>query len=349
MLFNEIKFKGQKAKNRIVMAPMCQYCAQDDGLANDWHFVHYATRAIGQVGIITTEAAAIEPKGRVTNNDLGIWDDTQIEPLRKISRVCKHYGSMIGVQVNHAGRKSGVEDKQIVGPSPIAFKEKYPVPRELSKEDIEDIISKYEQATLRAQEAEFDFIELHAAHGYLINEFLSPLANQRTDEYGKDRSLFLKKVVRAVRNAWPEEKPVFLKITTEEYKKDGNHPKDLVSLLNPVKDMIDLIEVSSGAIIDDVKIHTYPGYQVKYSEYIKNELMVPTSAVGLITSPLMAEEILSNKRADTISLGRELLRNPYWPLTAARVLGEQIEWPHQYERSRYSLTKYYKHYDFDEK
>lgn len=349
MLFNEIHFRAKKAKNRIVMAPMCQYCAGDDGYPTDWHFVHYATRAIGQVGMITLEAASIEPRARVTHRDLGIWSDSHIEPLRKISRICRSYGSMTGLQINHAGRKSGVQDEDIVAPTSIRYNSKYPVPLELSIKDIEEILSKFEQATQRAQEAEFDFIEVHGAHGYLVNQFLSPLSNLRTDEYGKDRSLFLKKVLTRIRRVWPEDRPIFLKITAEEYKTEGNHPEDLVKLLEPVKDMVDLIEVSSGAAVDNVKIPTYPGYQVKYSEYIKNNLKIPTSAIGLITSPLMAEEILSNQRADTISLGRELLRNPYWPLQAAKDLDEEVEWPHQYERSKFKLPKYLKIYYFDEK
>jgi len=338
-----------KAKNRIVMGPMCQYCAKEDGIATDWHYIHYTTRAVGQVGIITTEAAAVEPKGRVTNRDLGIWSDSQISPLRKIVKACKSYGSVIGLQLNHAGRKSGVPNETIVGPSPVAFKEKYPIPKELSVEEIEEIISKFEHATKRAQKAGFDFIEIHGAHGYLINQFLSPLSNKRKDEFGKDPSLFLKKVLYRVRKVWPETKPIFLKISAEEYKKEGNHPEDLVRLLKPLRKMLDLIVVSTGAVVDDVLIPTYPGYQVRYSEIIKNKLKIPTSAIGLITSPLLAEEILSNRRADLVSLAREMLRNPYWPLHAAHDLGEEIKWPHQYERSQISLTKQYRHYDFNEK
>jgi NADPH2 dehydrogenase len=319
------------------MPPMCMYTTDDSGYANDWHYIHYATRAIGGAGLIIVEATGIEKRGRITDRDLGIWDNSHIEGLSKIVNLCKKFGSKIGIQLGHAGRKCEIESENIIAPSPIAYSESYHVPKEMTKDDIKVVIHAFKEAARRANEAGFDVIEIHAAHGYLINEFLSPLSNKRNDEYGgniENRSRFLKEIVRDVRMVWPENKPLIVRVSAEDYIKEGNHPEDLAEILNLVKDEgIDIVDVSSGAVAP-AKINTYPGYQIKFAEIIKNQTHLPVIGGGLITEPEMAEEIVSNNRADMVFLGRELLRNPYWPLQAAKKLKHEIDWPVQYERGK---------------
>ncbi|KXG77707.1 NADPH dehydrogenase [Fervidicola ferrireducens] len=336
-LFSKIRIKDMEVRNRIVMPPMCMYSSDDTGYPNSWHFIHYATRAIGGVGLIIMEATAVEKRGRISARDLGIWDDSHVEGLARIVAEVKKHGAKIGVQLAHAGRKCTAPDEDLIAPSPIAFDETYGVPREMTKEDIKEVVSAFKAGAYRALSAGFDIIEIHAAHGYLINEFLSPLTNKRTDEYGgniENRARFLKEVIKAVREVWPEEKPLMVRVSAEEYAEGGNHDVDLAQIINLVKEEgVDVIDVSSGAVVP-AKINVYPGYQVRFAETIKKMTGLFVIAGGLITAPEMAEEILQNERADMVYLGRELLRNPYWPLAAAKELGDDIKWPEQYERSR---------------
>lgn len=336
-LFESIKIKDMELKNRIVMPPMCMYSTDDNGHANDWHYIHYATRAIGGTGLIIVEATAVEKRGRISNRDLGIWDDSHVEGLSKIVGLSKKYGAKIAIQLAHAGRKCEVEAENIIAPSPIAYNEKYKTPIEMTKEDIKTVIKAFKEGARRALSAGFDAIEIHAAHGYLINEFLSPLSNKRNDEYGgslENRTRFLKEIIREVRRVWPENKPLIVRVSAEDYVEGGNHPEDLAEMINLVKEEgVDLIDVSSGAVVP-APIKAYPGYQVKFAEVIKDKTGLPVIAGGLISEPEMAEEIIANNRADLVFLGRELLRNPYWPLQAAKKLRHNIDWPVQYERSR---------------
>jgi NADPH2 dehydrogenase len=336
-LFSGFQIKNMELKNRIVMAPMCMYSSDQDGLVKDWHFTHYTTRAVGGVGLILVEATGVENRGRITDRDLGLWKDEQIEGLKRIVDACKVHGAKVGVQLAHAGRKSEVMSEPNIAPSPITFNDNYRVPMEMSTEDIKKVEAAFREAARRADQAGFDVIELHAAHGYLINEFLSPLTNQRADEYGgsvENRARFLQEVLREVKSVWPKEKPVIVRVSAEEYTPDGNHDYILADILNLVKDEgIDLVNVSSGGVVD-VGIKPYPGYQIRFAETIKEKTGLPVIAGGLISAPHLAEEILQNDRADCIFLGRELLRNPYWPLQAAKELRETIEWPVPYERAK---------------
>ncbi|NLY65968.1 MAG: NADPH dehydrogenase NamA [Tissierellia bacterium] len=336
-IFESIRIKDIEFKNRIVMPPMCMYSSDDSGYANDWHFIHYATRAIGGTGLIIVEATGVERRGRISDRDLGIWDDSHIVGLAKIVTLCKKYGARIGIQLGHAGRKCEVESEEIIAPSPIAYSSRYKVPRKMTKEDIDDVINAFKEGARRADEAGFDLIEIHAAHGYLINEFLSPLSNKRADEYGgslENRARFLKEILREVRKVWPENKLICVRVSAEDYVEEGNHPEDLANILNLVKDEgVDLVNVSSGAVVPAM-IKAFPGYQVKFAEVIKRETNLPVIAGGLISEAEMAEEIVANNRADMVFLGRELLRNPYWPLEAAKKLNHEIDWPLQYERSK---------------
>lgn len=335
-LFSSYTLKDIELKNRIVMAPMCMD-SSEDGYVNDWHFIHYGTRAIGGVGLIIVEATGIEPGGRITDKDLGIWDDSQIDGLKKIVDNCHKNGSKIGIQINHSGRKSEVTSHPIIAPSAIAFNDSYRVPSEMTKADIKNTVHQFKAAAERALKAGFDLLEIHGAHGYLISQFLSPLTNKRTDEYGgtpENRVRFLREVIREVKTVWPETKPLLLRISAEDYNEGGNNSKVMAQLINLIKaEGIDMVDVSTGGVVP-AKINTYPGYQIKPSEIIKTNCGIPTIAGGLITDALMAEEVLNNNRADLVFLGRELLRNPYWPLTAAKMLDENITWPIQYERSK---------------
>ncbi|MHB8130466.1 MAG: NADPH dehydrogenase NamA [Mobilitalea sp.] len=336
-LFSSFQLKNMELKNRIVMAPMCMFCANQEGIAQDWHFTHYTTRAVGGVGLILLEATGVENRGRITDRDLGLWNDEQIEGLKRIVDACKKHGAKVGVQLAHAGRKSEVLSEPNIAPSPIAFSDQYRTPVEMSKEDILQVELAFKDAAARAEQAGFDTIELHAAHGYLINEFLSPLTNKRTDEYGgsvENRARFLREILKEVKSVWPQDKPIIVRISAEEYAQDGNHDIIMADILQSMKDEgIDLVNVSSGGVIN-VGINVYPGYQVKFAETIRKEVSIPVIAGGLITSPLMAEELLQNERADFVFLGRELLRNPYWPHQAAKELKETLEWPAPYERGK---------------
>ncbi|KYD25119.1 NADPH dehydrogenase NamA [Geobacillus sp. FSL W8-0032] len=333
MLFSPYTIGGLTLKNRIVMSPMCMYsCETKDGTVRTWHKIHYPARAVGQVGLIIVEATSVTPQGRISERDLGIWSDDHIAGLRELVGLVKEQGAAIGIQLAHAGRKAEVPG-EIIAPSAIPFQESSRTPKEMTKTDIEETVQAFQNGARRAKEAGFDVIEIHAAHGYLINEFLSPLANRRQDEYGgspENRYRFLGEVIEAVREVW--DGPLFVRISASDYHPDGLTASDYVPYAKRMKEQgVDLIDVSSGAVVP-ARIDVYPGYQVPFAELIRREANIPTGAVGLITSGWQAEEVLRNGRADLVFLGRELLRNPYWPYAAARELGVSIEAPVQYER-----------------
>ncbi|TAA70541.1 NADPH dehydrogenase NamA [Planococcus salinarum] len=332
-LFEPMTIKDITFKNRIVMAPMCMYQSdQEDGRITDWHRIHYPTRAVGGTGLIILEATAVQPQGRISSRDLGIWEDAHVEGLAELVGLIKKNGAKAGIQLAHAGRKATV-DGDIHAPSALAFNDSYKTPTEMSKADITETVKAFRSAAVRADRAGFDVIELHGAHGYLLNEFLSPLTNKRTDEYGgssENRYRILREVIEAVNEIWT--KPLFVRISAHDYTKGGMTPEQYIEMAKWMKQQgVDLIDVSSGALVP-AKIPVYPGYQVKFSETIKHHAEIPTGAVGLITSPLHAEEILQNGRADMIFLARELLRDPYWAFRASKELDAEIEVPVPYER-----------------
>ncbi|TWT08138.1 NADPH dehydrogenase NamA [Planococcus sp. CPCC 101016] len=332
-LFEPYAIKETTFKNRIVMAPMCMYQSdQEDGQVTDWHRVHYPTRAVGGVGLIITEATAVQPQGRISARDLGIWSDLHIEGQAEIVRLMKQNGAKTGIQLAHAGRKATVEG-EIHSASAIAFDDSYQTPKEMSLEDIKETIEAFKKGAVRAKEAGFDVIEIHAAHGYLINQFLSPLTNRRADEYGgnaENRYRILRQVIDAVNEVW--DGPLFVRISAHDYSEGGMTPEQYVEMCQWMKQQgVDLIDVSSGAVVP-AKISVFPGYQVPFAELIKARTPIATGAVGLITSPLQAEEILQNDRADMVFLARELLRDPYWAYTAAKELNAEITAPVPYKR-----------------
>lgn len=335
-LFSPFSIKNLNIKNRIVMAPMCMDMADNLGNAKDFHVIHYATRAIGGVGLIIVEATAVESSGRITSFDLGIWNDSQIDGLKRITKSIKRYGAAAGIQLGHAGRKcQAVDEKVIFAPSSIAFDDTYKIPMEMTDSHMTRIINSFKNATYRAKICGFDFIEIHAAHGYLINQFLSPLTNQRNDEFNgsiENRAKFLLLIIKAIRNLW--DGPLSVRISAEDFVEEGNHPEDLVQVSRLAKEAgADIINVSSGGVVN-ASPNVFPGYQLKYAEYIKHEANIPVMAGGLLTESLHMEEIISNNRADMIYLGRELLRNPYFPQYAAKKLDENIDWHIAYERAR---------------
>lgn len=332
-LFEPLTIKNTTFKNRIVMAPMCMYQSDhEDGQVTDWHRVHYPTRAVGQIGLIIVEATAVQPQGRISMRDLGIWDDSHVEGLAEIVRLMKQNGAKTGIQLAHAGRKADLEEP-IQSPSAIAFNEKYQTPHAMTTEEIKETVQAFKEGARRSKEAGFDVIEIHAAHGYLINQFLSPLSNKRTDEYGgsaDNRYRILREVIDAVNEVW--DGPLFVRISATDHTEGGMTPEHYVEMAQWMKQQgVDLIDVSSGALVP-AQISVYPGYQVQYAETIKNGTPIATGAVGLITSPLHAEEILQNGRSDMIFLARELLRDPYWAYTASKELDADIEAPTPYKR-----------------
>jgi NADPH2 dehydrogenase len=333
LLFSPYTIKEVTLSNRIVMSPMCMYsCVQEDGKVTDWHQVHYASRASGQVGLVILEASAVTPQGRISARDLGIWSNEHVAGLRKLTELIHAQGSKAAIQLAHAGRKSQVEGP-IIAPSAIPFDENSRTPEAMTLEQITATVADFKAAAVRARDAGMDIIEIHAAHGYLINEFLSPLTNRRTDEYGgspEARYKFLGSIIDAIRAVWNG--PLLVRISSDDYHPEGYTVDDYVFHARQMKDQgVDLIDCSSGAVVP-VPIQPFPGYQVRYSETLRRESGVPTGAVGLITEPQQAEAILQEGKADLIFLGRELLRDPYWPRRAARELGAALPAPKQYER-----------------
>ncbi len=350
-LFEPLTIRGITLRNRIGVSPMCMY-SYTDGFSNDWQIVHLGARAVGGAGLIIAEASAIEPRGRITPFDIGIWSDEHIEPLSKVSSVIKKNGAVAGIQIAHAGRKASlnqpwVSNKPIpldkpfgwqgVAPSPIAYNEEYTVPHELSTSEILEIQGYFRAGAQRALAAGFEWLEIHAAHGYLLHSFYSPISNKRTDMYGgsfENRIRFLIETVRAVRPVWPDRLPLTVRISGTDWIDGGWTVEESVELARRLKsEGVDLIDCSSGGGVYVAKIPTGPGYQVPISDAVRNGADIPTAAVGLITAPAHADEIIRNGRADIVLLGREMLRNPYWPQYAAQVLKQPVPIPPQYLRA----------------
>ncbi|EUJ52176.1 NADPH dehydrogenase NamA [Paenilisteria rocourtiae] len=332
-LFSTYTTKGLTLKNRVAMSPMCMYSVEtDDGVANDFHFAHYVSRAAGQVGLIMIEATAVQAVGRISHGDLGLWDDDQIPALKRIVDGIHYHEGATGIQLAHAGRKA-VLDVDPVAPSPIAFDDESKKPHELTATEIEEVVADFKKAAFRAKEAGFDVIEIHAAHGYLLHEFLSPISNLREDEYGGpagNRYRVLSDVIKAVREVW--DGPLFVRVSATDYAHGGLTVEDYIPFAKWMKaDGADLLDVSSGALVNTVP-KVYPGYQVPFAEKIRAGAGIATGAVGLITTGAQAEEVLQNDRADLIFLGRELLRDPYWARTAAKDVRGEVTPPKQYER-----------------
>jgi 2,4-dienoyl-CoA reductase-like NADH-dependent reductase (Old Yellow Enzyme family) len=349
-LFEPLALRDLVLRNRIAIPAMCQYSARD-GLANDWHFVHYGTRAIGGAALIVSEATAVVPEGCISPADLGLWDDGQIEPLARVVRFAQEQGSAMAVQLAHAGRKASVGrgweaqtpipvDKggwPVVGPSPIAFSNAHAAPIKLDAAGIEAIVDRFAAAARRAQAAGFSAVEIHAAHGYLLHQFLSPLANQRADSYGgsfTNRTRLVIDVVDAVREVWPERLPLIVRLSATDWVDDGWTPDETVALCRVLKmHGVDLINVSTGGASPDAQIPDGPGFQTGFAERVRREADIPCAAVGRITAPAQADHIIRSGQADMVLLGREILRNPYWPMTAAHELGQTADWPVQYLRA----------------
>lgn len=336
-LFSPLTVRGVTIRNRMVMSPMCMYsCDAKDGQVTPFHITHYASRAVGQVGLILQEATAILPEGRISEEDLGIWDEAHLPGLTQLVEEIHRYGAKAGIQLAHAGRKAEVRGR-IVAPSALRFSERYAVPDALNTEEIEGVVKAFRDGAERAQRAGYDVIELHAAHGYLLNQFLSPLTNHREDEYGgsaENRFRLLRQVITAVRSLWNG--PLFVRVSADEYHPKGNRVEDLVLFARQMKELgVDLVDVSTGGVIpgrEAEPISLKPGYQVPYAKRIREEAGIATGAVGLITSGRQAEEILNDEAADLIFLGRELLRDPYFPRRAAVDLGISLQAPVQYKR-----------------
>ena len=350
LLFEPLQLRGVTLPNRIVVSPMCQYSSQD-GFANDWHLVHLGSRAVGGAGLIFTEATAVLPEARINLDDLGIWNDPHIEFLRKITGFVKNQGAFPGMQLAHSGRKGSTKKPWLgqgalspdegawepVAPSARPFSSDYPMPRELSKDGIRRVVQAFEQAARRALDAGFQVLEIHSAHGYLIHEFLSPLSNERTDEYGgsfENRTRLAREVVSAIRRTWPERLPLFIRISATDWKEGGWDVEQSVELAKQLAPLgVDVVDCSSAGLVPDAKVVMGPGYQVRFAERIRRESGVKTAAVGLIETKEQVEEILEKKQADLVVMARAFLRDPYWPLRAARELNCKISWPAQYLRA----------------
>jgi 2,4-dienoyl-CoA reductase-like NADH-dependent reductase (Old Yellow Enzyme family) len=349
-LFDTLTQRGLTLANRIVVSPMCEY-SSEDGFANDWHLVHLGSRAVGGAALVITEATAVTVDGRISPQDLGIYHDAHVEMLSRIVRFVHEQGSAAGMQLAHAGRKgstqrpwdghSAVPVNQggwiPVGPGADPFSETYPVPRPLETAEVGGIVDAFREAAIRADRAGFDMLELHGAHGYLVHEFLSPLTNTRTDAYGgsfDNRIRLCLEIVDAVRTAWPDRKPLWLRISATDWVPGGWDVEEAVELAKRVRDRgIDLIDCSSGGLSMAQKIPVGPGYQVPFAERVKREAGIATGAVGLITDAKQADDIIRGGQADCVLLARELLRDPYWPLHAAQTLGVNASWPAQYLRA----------------
>ncbi len=348
-LFEPFALRGLTLKNRLVVSPMCQYSAIE-GFANDWHLVHLGSRAVGGAGLLILEATAVSPEGRITPDDLGIWQDEHVDFLRRINQFIEGQGCAPGVQLAHAGRKASTYAPwkghgalaeggwETVAPSAVAFADNYPRPVALDAAGIKKVIADFRAAAERSVRAGFKLIEIHAAHGYLLHQFLSPLSNQRTDTYGgsfENRIRLMLEVVAAVRQAVPDDFPVIVRISATDWTEGGWTADDSVQLAAWLRDRgVDLIDASTGGNVPRASIPVGPGYQVEFAERIRREVGLATGAVGLITTPAEAEAIVASGQADLVLLGREELRDPYFPLHAAHELGAEVAWPVQYERAK---------------
>ncbi|MER6332115.1 NADH:flavin oxidoreductase/NADH oxidase [Streptomyces sp. NPDC001034] len=356
VLFEPITLREVTIPNRVWMPPMCQYSADPEGplagAPNDWHFAHYGARATGGTGLIVVEATAVSPEGRISPYDLGLWNDTQVAAFRRITRFLAAQGTVPAVQLAHSGRKGSTERPwkggapvgpeghgwQPLAPSPLPFADGHPVPTELTVDQIRDIVGQFAAAARRALDAGFEIVEIHGAHGYLVNEFLSPHSNHRTDAYGgsyENRVRLALEIVDAVREVWPEDKPLFFRVSATDWLEEGGWTADdTVRLARDLRAHgVDLLDVSTGGNASDVSIPVEPGYQVPFAARVRAEAGLPVAAVGLITEAEQARKIVSNGEADAVLLGRELLRSPSWARHAARELGGDVRVPDQYLRS----------------
>lgn len=349
-LFTPLQIRDLTLRNRVVISPMCQYSSLN-GYANEWHLVHLGSRAVGGAGAVIAEATAVVPEGRISPDDLGLWEDGQIEMLERIFRFVEAHGAVPGLQLAHAGRKAstaapwlggkplGAEARgwPVVGPSPIPFADGYQTPVALEAAGIRGVVRAFGDATRRALTAGVKLIEVHAAHGYLIHQFLSPLSNHRTDAYGgsfANRTRLLYEVVGAIREIWPERYPLFVRISASDWVEGGWTIEDSVALAKTLKPLgVDLVDCSSGGVVHGVRIPVGPGYQVPLAEQVRREAGVLTGAVGLITAPAQADHIIRTGQADLVLIARESLRDPYWPLHAAKALGHEFRPPPQYLRA----------------
>lgn len=329
-MFTPYELKSVTIPNRIVMPAMCQYSATEDGYVTNWHRIHYGARAVGGVGLIILEATAVEKRGRLSNHDLGIWDDDHIQGLRELVQLGKEQGSIMGIQIGHGGRKSWGDE--LVAPSSLAFPE-METPHALTASEIKDVIESWREAARRANEAGFDVLQLHGAHGYLVHEFLSPLSNRRTDEYGgslENRLRFFLEIMEAVQEEWPKDRPLSVRLSAVDHLDGGLTIEDTMEICKLLKDHgVDLVDISSGGLLP-ASMKLGPGYQIPFAEAVKMATGMPTIAVGLITNPELVQATITNGRADFVALGRELLRNPYWVLKAK---ADKEIWPWQYHRA----------------
>jgi 2,4-dienoyl-CoA reductase-like NADH-dependent reductase (Old Yellow Enzyme family) len=350
-LFDPLSIRDLTLANRVFVSPMCEYSSVD-GYANDWHLVHLGSRAVGGAGLVLTEATAVVPEGRISPQDLGIWSDDHVPALRRIVSFIHEQGSVAGMQLAHAGRKASTRRpwegsgtvaeaeggwSNVMAPSAIPFVENYPMPKALTLDGIQNIVAAFASAARRACDAGFRVIEIHAAHGYLIHEFLSPLSNHREDAYGgsfENRTRIICEIVAAVRSSWPKGAPLFVRISATDWVKGGWDLEQSIELARALKRVgVDLIDCSSGGTVPHAVIPASPGYQTPFAQRIRQAAEIMTGAVGLITSPVQAEQIIATGEADAILMAREFLRDPYWPLRAARELDQPIAWPVQYLRA----------------
>ena len=351
-LFAPLTLRGVTLRNRIAVSPMCQY-SSDDGAPTDWHLVHLGSRAVGGAGLVMVEATAVEPRGRISPHDSGIWADEHVEPFARVALFLQEHGAAPAIQLAHAGRKAsaqrpwqgggplGPEDGawETVAPSAIPFDDGWHTPKALSVEEIGQVVAAFRAAAERSLAAGFEVVEIHAAHGYLIHEFLSPRSNVRQDRYGgsfENRTRLALEVAEAVRSVWPERLPLLFRVSSTEWVEGGWDLEQTVELVRLLQQRgVDLVDCSSGGNVANARIPLGPAYQTPFAEAVRREVGIPTGAVGLISSPELAEEIIANGRADIVFMAREFLRDPYWPLHAAKVLGAEIHyWPPQYLRAK---------------
>jgi 2,4-dienoyl-CoA reductase-like NADH-dependent reductase (Old Yellow Enzyme family) len=349
-LFQSFTQRSLKLRNRVVVSPMCQY-SLPAGAPGDWHLVHLGSRAVGGAAVVITEASAVSPEGRISPADAGIWNDAQAQGWSRINAFIREQGAVAGTQLAHAGRKASTAEPwhgghavalvdggwEPVAPSALAFSDDYPFPKALDEAGISKVIADFRASALRALEAGFQLVELHAAHGYLLHQFLSPLTNQRTDRWGgsfENRVRLVREVLSALREVWPEKYPLWLRISATDWVAGGWDIEQSVELSRGLAELgVDLVDVSSGGLVPGAKIPVAPGYQVAFAERIRREASIATGAVGLITEPQQADGIISRGEADVVLLAREELRDPYWPRRAAKELGAEIEAPLQYQRA----------------
>jgi len=350
-LFDSFTIRDLEFSNRVFVSPMCEYSSVD-GYANDWHLVHLGSRAVGGAGLVLTEATAVLPEGRISPQDLGIWKDEHVDFLKRIVSFIHEQGSVAGMQLAHAGRKASTRRpwegdgvvpetdggwQNVMAPSAIRFADNYPTPQVLTVDGIQQVVRAFADAARRACDAGFRVIEIHAAHGYLIHEFLSPLSNHRDDTYGgpfENRTRLVREIVTAVRSSWPKGAPLFVRISASDWVEGGWDLEQSIELAHSLKQLgVDLIDCSSGGTVPHAKIPAGPGYQTPFAQRIRHEAEILTGAVGMITSGVQAEQIVGTGQADAIVIAREFLRDPYWPLRAAKELGQSISWPVQYLRA----------------